>query len=614
MNSEYGIYNFPLPPGEGPGERARPGNTELGSAPRQPAVGWAKRSVPIDPHNQRRNPLAGEHFHSLASKLLQLLLLLMLATTAHADDQLTATVDRNKIGIDETLTLRLRYSGNESGGQPDFELLEQDFDILSRQQSNQYRVINGRAESFVEWMLTLAPKREGKLFVPSLHYQGAVSDAIPITVTAAGASPDADERQAFLEVELDKDRVHVQEQLLVKVRLYTTIGLHDIATEPLQVPGAHVEKVDEQRYERRINGVGHAVYELTYAVFPESSGQLTIPALSYVAVAGRRDPFSLFNRNTQRLRLRSQPQSLEVLPKPDSYSGANWLPAASLGIVQSWSKDPQTFTVGEPITRIVTIRAEGLRAAQLPPLPKLNVEGLKTYPDQPQQDDQLGQSGVIGSRIETTAIVATKPGDYQLPAVTVTWWDTKTGRQRATQLPAFRFTVTGAASATATQEPGGSTGLQPNGSSLEDQSNFWRNLAIAALASHLLWLLYFFHQRKSQNPAPGPAKPRPSAERQAQALEQAVESNDPTQIQQATMNWIRARWPNAAGNNLSEMNEQLDFEELEKLQDQLDAALYLTPPKPLNTQQIKILISRLLKREKTEENKPEGRSLPDLFT
>jgi len=577
----------PLPlAGEGPGERANLVGAAVG-----------------------RDRFFHTHW---AIRLLQALLLLLMTNFAHASD-LTATVDRNKIGIDETLNLRLRYSGDESGGQPDFELLEQDFDILSRQQSNQYRVINGRAESFVEWMLTLAPKREGNLFVPSLHYKGQVSDAIPITVTEAGTGPDAGNRQAFLEVELDKEKIYVQEQLLVKVRLYTTIGLHDIATEPLQIPGAHVEKVDEQRYERRINGVGHAVYELTYAVFPESSGQLTIPALNYVAVAGRRDPFSLFNRNSQRLRLRSQTKTIEVQPKPDSYSGAHWLPAASLGIVQSWSQDPQSFTVGEPITRIVTLRAEGLRAAQLPPLPKLNVEGLKTYPDQPQQDDQVSQNGITGSRIETTAIVATKPGDYQLPPVTITWWDSKSGRQRATQLPAFRFSVSGAAAGATAQQPGTIPDLKPGTTPAVVQNNFWRDLAIAALASHLLWLLYFFRQRGAQSPTPSAARQAPNAEQQARALEHAAEGGDPSQIQQATLNWIRARWPQVAGNSLGEVNRRLGFEELDKLQEQLDAALYLTPPKPLNKQLIRILVNQVLKHEPIERTGEKDRPLPDLF-
>ncbi|MBB3061480.1 BatD family protein [Microbulbifer rhizosphaerae] len=531
-------------------------------------------------------------------------MLLLLANFAQASD-LTATVDRNQIGIDETLNLRLRYSGNESGGQPDFELLEQDFDILSRQQSNQYRVINGRAESFVEWTLTLAPKREGKLFVPSLHHHGNVSDAIPITVIEAGARPESGDRQAFLEVELDKEQVYVQEQLLVKVRLYTTIGLHDIATEPLQVPGTHVEKLDEQRYERRIGGVAHAVYELTYALFPESSGELQIPALNYVAIAGRRDPFSLFNRNSQRLRLRSQPQSIQVLPKPDSYSGAHWLPAASLGLVQSWSQDPETFKVGEPITRIITLRAEGLRAAQLPPLPKLDVEGLKTYPDQPQQDDQIGPNGITGSRIETTAIVATKPGDYQLPAITVTWWDTKSGRQRATQLPAFRFTVAGTTAGVA-EAQSNLEELKPSPApAADDHSRFWKTLAIAALALHLLWPIYFWYQH--HNPA-GPRKitdGETNTQHQAQeALERAAESDDAAQIQQALQNWLNKHRP----------EKEPKLEEVDKLKELLNVALYQEPPKPLNRQQVQILVSRLLKQKVHQQTQKPDSPLPSLFT
>ncbi|WP_346839870.1 BatD family protein [Microbulbifer sp. SAOS-129_SWC] len=554
-----------------------------------------------------------------ATRLLQALLLLLVTNLAHADDLLKATINRSKIGIDETLNLTLRYSGRGNGGQPDFELLEQDFDILSREQANQNVIIQGRPASFVEWTLALAPKHQGKLFIPSLHYQGQVSDAIPIEVTAPGQAPDSGGRQAFLEVELDKKQVHVQEQLLVKVRLYTRIGLHDIATEPLQIPGAHVEKVDEQRYERRINGVGHAVYELTYAVFPESSGELSIPALNYIAVTGRRDPFSLFNRNTQRLRLRSEAQTIKVLPKPDSYSGAQWLPAASFGISQTWSKDPHSFTVGEPITRIVTVRAEGLRAAQLPPLPKLNVEGLKTYPDQPQQDDQVDQKGITGSRIETTAIVATKPGDYQLPPITITWWDTKTGRQRATQLPAFRFTVTGSAAAMSAQNANSNTAPEAGaaGSSKPAAaSNMWRNIAIAAIASHLLWVLYFFALRRGYGHPSGsnPKQSRPDAGQQARALEEAAANGDAAQIQQAALNWLRARWPGVPGNSLGEINRELELDELERLQEQLDAALYLTPAKPLNRQQVQILASHLLKRQSIKENTRADKPLPELFS
>ncbi len=538
--------------------------------------------------------------------LLPLLLLVSLSTSAQ---DLTASVDRNELAINETFTLTLRYSGSQSGGQPDFNLLEQDFEVLSRQQSNQYRVINGRAESFVEWTLILAPLKEGKLFVPSLHLHGQISDAIPITVNKAGQTPSGDNRKAFLEVELDKDKLYVQEQLLVKVRLYTTVGLHDIATDPLQIPGAHVEKVDEQRFERRIKGVGHAVYELTYAVFPESSGELQIPALNYVAVTGRRDPFSLFNRNAQRIRLRSEAKTVQVEPKPDSYSGSHWLPAASLGLVQSWSKDPEEFKVGEPITRIITLRAEGLRAAQLPPLQKLNIEGLKTYPDQPQQEDQPSVTGITGSRIETTAIVATKPGIYQLPAVTITWWDTKTGRQRATQLPAFRFNVSGAPIANTTAPDNLSTPTNQSASVKEVEPGFWQKVAIAAIASHLFWILYLYisrrpHQNKYTN------EPKAPAIHSGHDLYSAAQSGSAKELQAALTSWKKE----VATDNRKYTNHPPKYRaELKKLEKEINDALYQNPAKPINRQLVQILVQRLIEESSAQHPESHDNVLPKLF-
>ena len=537
---------------------------------------------------------------------------LFVSQGSHAQE-LTASVDRNELAINETFTLTLRYSGNESGGQPDFHLLEQDFEVLSRQQSNQYRVFNGKAESFVEWTLTLAPLKEGKLFVPSLHLHGQVSDAIPMTVNEAGAAPSGQNRQAFLEVELDKEKIYVQEQLLVKVRLYTTVGLHDIATDPLQIPGAHVEKVDEQRYERRINGVGHAVYELTYAVFPESSGELQIPPLNYVAVTGRRDPFSLFNRNAQRIRLRSEAKTVQVEPKPDSYSGNQWLPAASLGLVQSWSKDPEEFKVGEPITRIITLRAEGLRAAQLPPLPRLNIEGLKTYPDRAQQEDQPGVNGITGSRVETTAIVATKPGSYQLPPVTITWWDTKTGRQRATQLPAFRFKVSGSPVVNYSPDEQLSTPAQTTPKATQVQPEFWQKVAIIAIASHFLWVIYFCYIRKKKNAGAKPAVTREKLLDSGRLIELA-KSGSALEMQSGLRQWIEENWPEFRSTSLEEAAKSLNINELTQITVLLNEAIYKEPARPLNRQQVQILMNRLQKTELLNREIEGSGHLPKLFS
>lgn len=542
-----------------------------------------------------------------------LFIVLICSAPGHAD-ALTATVDRDKLALNESLTLRLRYEGSIKANQPDFNLLQRNFEILSRRQSNQYRMINGETESFIEWTLSLAPLKEGKLFIPSFHLNNEISNAIPIEVNKASQPSSTDpNRQAFLEIELDKKQLYVQEQLLVKVRLYTTVGLHDISMEPLQIPDTHIEKVDEQNYERRINGVAHAVHEIIYAVFPENSGTLQIPALNYVAIVGPRDPFSLLNRNTQRLRLRSKAKTLDVIPRPKNYTGSQWLPAAGLNLKQSWSHDPKNFKVGEPISRIITLSAEGLRAAQLPPLPALQVEGLKTYPNQPQQEDQASSQGITGSSTETTAIVATKPGKYQLPPISVTWWDSKTQQQRTTELPAFQFQVKGAASVT-TPPPQSNGEAAPNQTMAAVDPGFWRTLAIIAIASHLLWLIYLFKTRKKLLTSKKPDdNTSASLHRVTAQLKQALRDGIPINIQKALINWLNIRWPEAKGNNLGEINRVLDFKEIAEIQNLLNGTLYLTSPQPLDKKRLDTLIQQLLKRQKSTATDDQP-NLPDLFS
>src|SRR5690606_34445830 len=94
---------------------------------------------------------------------------------------LTASVDRDTLGLEETFTLVLRYD-EQINASPDYELLQKDFDILNTQSGTQMSIINGSMEASTEWKIALAPKRIGKLLIPSFNVDGAISDAIEITI------------------------------------------------------------------------------------------------------------------------------------------------------------------------------------------------------------------------------------------------------------------------------------------------------------------------------------------------------------------------------------------------------------------------------------------------
>lgn len=110
-----------------------------------------------------------------------------------------------------------------------------------------------------------------------------------------------------------------------------------------------------------------------------------------------------------------------------------------------------------------------------------------------------------------------------------------------------------------------------------------------------------------------PRKRTPDARSQAEELMAAAESGDADRVQQSLQAWLKARWPHLAAASLDEIRSELELEELEKLHMLLNAALYAQPPRPLNRQQVEILVRRLIKRERSAISPASDTSLPELF-
>ena len=104
---------------------------------------------------------------------------------SHSWASLTATADRTVIDSNETLQLLVRLDSQALMGEPDFTVIESNFEILSTSRQQQYSRVNGQTQSFTDWNLLLAPKRTGQLLVPSIKYKKDISNAIEITVRKA---------------------------------------------------------------------------------------------------------------------------------------------------------------------------------------------------------------------------------------------------------------------------------------------------------------------------------------------------------------------------------------------------------------------------------------------
>ena len=81
---------------------------------------------------------------------------------SHSWASLTATADRTVIDSNETLQLLVRLDSQALMGEPDFTVIESNFEILSTSRQQQYSRVNGQTQSFTDWNLLLAPKRTGQ--------------------------------------------------------------------------------------------------------------------------------------------------------------------------------------------------------------------------------------------------------------------------------------------------------------------------------------------------------------------------------------------------------------------------------------------------------------------
>ena len=380
--------------------------------------------------------------------------LLLLTTSLPGFAALQASVDRTQLVEQQPLELTLESTLAKRTDQPDLSPLETHFQIESSRKLNLVSTINGRSLPVTRWVIRLLPLRTGYVVIPPLELAGERSEPVTLhvlTQTQASDISPTDIAPIFIDSELDTHTPYVQAQVLLTLRIYHSVSLYDDSTlSGLEIPDARVEALGAPKtYERDINGVVHGVIEVRYAIYPQHSGVLDIPSqlFSATAVQSRSTASQSGSHNARFIQLRSPSQQLQVKPIPESYpAGVPWLPARQVRLSQNWQPDPSgELTRGEPLTRTLSIQADGLTAMQLPELNTLadDQDELRQYSDQPQLENQLSSTGVLGLRQESSAVVARHAGRHIVPAIRVSWWNTTTDQLETSELDAVTLNIRG---------------------------------------------------------------------------------------------------------------------------------------------------------------------------
>lgn len=310
------------------------------------------------------------------------LLLALLCVSAHAS--FSASVDRARLTEGESVELTLESDDPTLFGKPDLSPLDALFEVLGTRQVNRLATQNGRAQATTRWIVTLLPKQSGYVAIPPISLGASSTQPIRLHVLEARDRAKSSKlAPVFIDASVDQETVYVQAQAILTLRIYHSVSLYDDSSlTPLAMNDAKVEQLGEARtYEKEINGIRHGVIEVRYAIFPQKSGTLEIPAQAFSATLVDRgsDDYNPFGpRPGRQMRVTSPSIPLQVRPKPADYpADAPWMPARALSISESWSPQPEQAQVGESLTRNVLLKVEGLSGTQLPPLPLPDVQGLR---------------------------------------------------------------------------------------------------------------------------------------------------------------------------------------------------------------------------------------------
>ena len=515
----------------------------------------------------------------MASKLIRSVLFALFAFTAQVGwaETLESTVDRTQVAEGESIILTLRYNSNVFSGNPDFSPLKQQFDIINTGRKNNFQYINGKSESSTIWTIALIPKRKGNLVLPSLSFKGETSKPIQIMVSKVNDAIKNQQKDVFFHTEVDVKTAYVQGQVLYTEKLYFSVPLENSQLGEVAVDEAMVESLGEiKHYQTQLNGRSFEVYERKSLIFPQTSGEMIIPGPIYSGeISNGRW------RGGRPIRISHPPITMPVLPKPASYPNGTWLPAKDVKLDYKWQGNIESLNVGEPVTLELTMTAKGLTSAQLPNLELQKVKGLKYYPDQAQTSDSADNTGVIGKRTQSIAVVPNKAGSLTLPGVRIPWWNTRHGKLEYAVLPAQRLTAFSSGQSKQSQMPeqveeeavSGASETAPLNTAIEAQNNQLVWPMISGLFA-LLWLVtlaLWMRNRHQSIDVPLDNFEKPAAN--LKSIKQACRNNQPEAARAAILSWAQQEWriPFAS---LSQASDYISDTTLKTALQELDYTLY----------------------------------------
>jgi tetratricopeptide (TPR) repeat protein len=334
----------------------------------------------------------------------------------------------------------------------------------NRSMQSSYQMINGHtsSSSSITYTYIVCATKNGTFTIPPAHVvvggKTIASNALNIKVSGspqAGGGSSGSPRQhrqdeqgeirdagsqisgsdLFIKVSANKKRVYEQEPILLTYKVYTLVGLTSLRGDMPDLKSFYTQEVSLPTQKSfSIETFNGRPYRTTtwsqYVMFPQMTGKLQIPSITFEGIVVQQnrniDPFeAFFNGGSGYIEVKKKIIApgidIEVVPLPERPAGfsggvGHFTVSASLNKTETKANDPVS----------VRITVSGTGNLKLVKQPQIELpKDFDKYEPKVTDKTKLTTAGIEGSMIYDILIVPRHQGHYEIPPVSLTYFDTE---------------------------------------------------------------------------------------------------------------------------------------------------------------------------------------------
>lgn len=278
------------------------------------------------------------------------------------------------------------------------------------------------------------------------NYGGGQSSSAP-----SASSSNISAKDLFMTATASRTSVHEQEAILLTYKIYTLVDLTQLDGKLPTLDGFQIQEIPLPRTKEfsieQYNGRNYRTVTWSqYLLFPQKSGKLTIPSITYEGVVITRnrnlDPIEAFFNGQSgysevKRKITTPTLTINVSPlpnKPEGFSGA----VGKFSVSSSIST--KEVDANEAVTLKISVQGSG--NMKLISTPEVQFpKDFETYDAKVNDNFQLTRSGLSGSKDFEYLFVPRHPGTYEIPASEFIYFDTESRSYKTIKTEAYTLKV-----------------------------------------------------------------------------------------------------------------------------------------------------------------------------